>query len=270
MNYSNNLGRISKYKINSYTAKIYAANTNRIIKQDASNGSTKHKCDENLVVNLKNVYSNIRSTTVCMTDQISEDVRLNISRTTSDKTVKKLKNISSTLKQENNTYFSNDVSEIDKKDIKGENKKGKIIVPSTHDVYRNSKIGKISRDHSFTSEASFEHVLIFLLRSNYLPDKDKNNLLESHVLFNHLNKMIDWSKNIDFMNLKNPIKNYAHQEKINPHRVKKFLAATLTYNLDIPTVIRFLGGNYTGEYRNINHTINSFNESKCDPKKLKK
>ena len=91
MNYSNNLGRISKYKINSYTAKIYAANTNRIIKQDASNGSTKHKCDENLVVNQKNVYSNIRSTTVCMTDQIPEDVRLNISRTTSDKTVKKLK-----------------------------------------------------------------------------------------------------------------------------------------------------------------------------------
>ena len=101
MNYSNNLDRISKYKINSYTAKIYAANTNRIIKQDASNGSTKHKCDENLVVNLKNVYSNIRSTTVCMTDQISEDVRLNKSRTTANKTVKKLQNISSTLKQEN-------------------------------------------------------------------------------------------------------------------------------------------------------------------------
>ena len=67
------------------------------------------------------------------------------------------------------------------------------------------------------------------------------------------------------MNLKEPIKNYAHQEKIDPNRVKKILAATLTYNLDIPTIIRFLGGNYTGEYRNIHHTINSLHELKYDP-----
>ena len=147
-----------------------------------------------------------------MTDHVSEDVILGKSRTIADDTVKKIQNISHTLKQENNTYFSNDVLENDKKDIIGRNKKGKIIAPSTHDIYRNSKIGKISQDHSFTTESSFEHILIFLLRSNYLPDKDKNNLLDSHVLFNHLNKMIDWSKNIDFMNLKEPIKNYAYQE----------------------------------------------------------
>ena len=72
MNYSNNPGRISKlFKINNYTARIYAANSNRPINQDAFNETTKHKCDENLVVNLKNVYSNIRNTTVCMTDHIS-------------------------------------------------------------------------------------------------------------------------------------------------------------------------------------------------------
>ena len=91
MHYPNSLSSISKFKINNYTAIIYAANTDKPINQDTFNESTKRKCDENLVVSLKNIYSNIRNTTVCMTDQISEDVTIEKSRTIADNTVKKYK-----------------------------------------------------------------------------------------------------------------------------------------------------------------------------------
>ena len=32
----------------------------------------------------------------------------------------------------------------------------------------------------------------------------------------------------------------------------------------MPTLVRFLGGNYTGEYRDIKNTIKILRESKCD------
>ena len=43
-------------------------------------------------------------------------------------------------------------------------------------------------------------------------------------------------------------------------------SALFHYDLDIPTLIRFLGGNYTGEYRDVQSTIQILRDSKCDPK----
>ena len=42
------------------------------------------------------------------------------------------------------------------------------------------------------------------------------------------------------------------------------LAATFYYDMDMATVIRFLGNNYTGEYRNSEDIIAIFKETKCD------
>ena len=76
--------------------------------------------------------------------------------------------------------------------------------------------------------------------------------------------MITWSKEVEFLGIKNPISNYTEQKSIDPTRIKKFLARALHYDLDIPTVVRFLGGNYTEEYRDIKNTIKILRESKCD------
>ena len=67
--------------------------------------------------------------------------------------------------------------------------------------------------------------------------------------------MIIWSKTLNFSSIKNPIENYAEQKNIDPARVKKFLASALHFDLDMATVIRFLGGNYTGEYRDSKRII---------------
>jgi len=47
------------------------------------------------------------------------------------------------------------------------------------------------------------------------------------------------------------------------------LAAALLCNLDIPTVIKFLGNNYTGEYREINKTLKLLRDTNCDPQVIK-
>ena len=144
--------------------------------------------------------------------------------------------------------------------------KGKQNFPSKHEVLKSSTFGKPSIDHSFTSEACFEHIMIFLLKSGYISKPEHTNLLESHPLFQHLDKMLNWSSNIQFMDLKTPIKNYADQKSIDTSRVKKMLAATLQYDLDIPTLIRFLGANYTGEYRDTKTTIKALENAKCNRK----
>ena len=75
-----------------------------------------------------------------------------------------------------------------------DNLEGKNIAPNKYAVYNNSSFGKLSRDHSFTSEAAFDQILIFLLKSGYLPDQDKLNLLSTNFLFEHLERIIHWSK----------------------------------------------------------------------------
>ena len=44
------------------------------------------------------------------------------------------------------------------------------------------------------------------------------------------------------------------------------LVALFYYDLDVPTLIRFLGGNYTGEYRDVTSTIETLQKSNCNPK----
>ena len=124
--------------------------------------------------------------------------------------------------------------------------------------------GKPSQDHTFTSEACFEHVLIFIMKSKYLANQDKQALFNTHPLFYHLHKMLNWSKNIQFTDLKNPIKNYSSQMSINTKRIKQMLAAFLHYDLDTPTVIRFLGNNYTGEHRKTSDIVKVLKNTECD------
>ena len=132
-----------------------------------------------------------------------------------------------------------------------------------------STFGKKSKDHSFASEACFEHTLIFVLKGGFLADTEQKNLLECHTLFKHLHKMICWSKTLISSSIKNPIDNYSQQKNIDPERVKQFLASALHFDLDMATVIRFLGGNYTGEYRDTKRTIKALKDTNCDKQIIK-
>ena len=76
-------------------------------------------------------------------------------------------------------------------------------------------------------------------------------------------------QNIKFLKYKNPIDNYTQQKNIDPERVKQFLASALHFDLDMATVIRFLGGNYTGEYRDSKRTVKALKDTNCDKQIIK-
>ena len=193
--------------------------------------------------------------------------------------------VDSKVSVHNKTIFDNQlksyyetISSIDQKksitdDKEAENNlqlfKGKKYQMSRYDIMKKSRFGKPSLNHTFTSEATFEHTLVFLLKSGYLSSKNKTTLLEIHPLFKHLSDTLNWSTHIDFMDLRYPIKNYQDQKIINNIRVKKMLAAVCFYDLDIPTVIRFLGNDYTEEHRKIDGTLQILKNTKCNEQVIK-
>ena len=142
---------------------------------------------------------------------------------------------------------------------------GKIVIPTRYDVMRTSRFGKPSLDHSFTSEACFEHILIHILKTDVLSLCDTEALLSCHPLFLHLHNMLHWTKRIDFSSLGNPIVNYSEQANISMDRVMQFLASALFYDLDLSTVIRSLRGTYTGEFRDAAGTLAALRQTNCDP-----
>ena len=87
------------------------------------------------------------------------------------------------------------------------NIKGKQLIPTKYEIMKSSTFGKPSIDHSFTSEACFEHVTIFILKSGFLHKNDNEKLLESHPLIKHLDEMLNWSNNIQFMELRSTTTN---------------------------------------------------------------
>ena len=146
---------------------------------------------------------------------------------------------------------------------------GKNVIPTRYDVLRNSPFGKLDLAHSFTSEACFEHSLLHLLETSILSQSDTISLLSCHPLFLHLHKMIQWATRIDFSLLGHNIVNYSTQQQISTTRVQQLLAAALFYDLDLSTVIRFLRGTDTGEFRQSSSTLVAFHQSNCNPALIK-
>ena len=80
---------------------------------------------------------------------------------------------------------------------------GKQCIPSCFDILKTVGFENPDSDHSFTSEACFEHTLLHLLKSNYLLPQDSKAVIQYYPLFKNLNRMMTWSKTIDFSLLMN-------------------------------------------------------------------
>lgn len=119
----------------------------------------------------------------------------------------------------------------------------------------NGNFGRPSRDHSFTQEASFETTVFQVLKSGYLENKDSSCLGETHPLLQHLWKMMKVYNTIDFTRLREYNWDYAEQSEIPKDRVLMFMACLFHYDLSVANVMRFLGNNYTGGFRNIKEAV---------------
>lgn len=127
----------------------------------------------------------------------------------------------------------------------------KTYIPPTPTQLRTRGFGQISIKHSFNQEASFETTLLCIVKSGFLTEEDKELLGTVHPLIAHLIKVIQKLSKLDFSSLRNYNTDWATQKAIPQDRVKKLLACLLHYDGRVADVMRYLGGNYTAEYRNV-------------------
>lgn len=127
-------------------------------------------------------------------------------------------------------------------------------VPTVTELF-NGGFGKPSKNHSFTQEASFETVALIVLKSGYLCDFAKAKFALLHPLLRHMTNMLPIYSKIDFSPLKEYDPNYNSQQSISRDKVKMLMACLFHYDLDVSNVMRYLGNNYTGEYREIESMV---------------
>ena len=129
--------------------------------------------------------------------------------------------------------------------------KPRVVPPSRVALYRGSLFGRPSTAHSFTQEASGETILHPFLKygSTYSTDEDIAALLSSHPLIEHLDDMRNAMTGYDFGWIRETDTKWASRRAVCKTRSRAMMAALLHYDLDVSALIRYLGNNYTGEYR---------------------
>ena len=148
---THNLKKPNKFQVSKVTAKINSKSTGTKVEESKIRESKVSVKNSQPPINeLKEYYKRITK----------EDQQLAISTTTTN--MLKINPIDHSMK---NKIYNKEVSYSGiMMDEISSNKKGKNIVPSRYDVIKSSKFGKLSADHSFTSEACIEHVMIFMLK----------------------------------------------------------------------------------------------------------
>jgi hypothetical protein len=72
-------------------------------------------------------------------------------------------------------------------------------------------------------------------------------------------KVLHWLQ-VDFTPLQDPHLGYKQQDHINPYRVEMASAAMIHFGLDPGKFVRFLSGEYTGQYRDICRTLDAIQD----------
>ena len=138
-------------------------------------------------------------------------------------------------------------------ETKGESYKikyGKLYGPKPSAVQLASTgFGRASKFLSFTSEATFEHIVLLLFKSNFLVHSELGRVTETHPLIKHLHKSMFKSLTVNFEPLGEEKSNYENQLEPCKYRRQQLVSAAIYYNLDIASVIRYVGGTYTGDFR---------------------
>jgi len=138
-----------------------------------------------------------------------------------------------------------------------------VSLPSKTSL-RLTAFGRSDANHSFTQEASFETCLLPLLKSGYLGIPDTLSLLETHPLISHLATSYISLQFLDFRGLREYNPDWADQTHIPPDKQYAMLACLFHYDLDTSLLMRYLGNNYTGAYREVSDVVSVLSSHKID------
>lgn len=117
-------------------------------------------------------------------------------------------------------------------------------------------LGRPYLNHQFASAAHFEHVILFVFKSEYSNKDGISALCRTHPLIEHLWVSYNRLKNFDFTSLSLYNTSFKKQQQIPFSRIMKFTATALHHNFHIPSVIMYIGNNYTDAFRDVKKVLN--------------
>ena len=124
-------------------------------------------------------------------------------------------------------------------------------LPRAFELERIQPFGKNNINQSYTSDKVFHHIVLIILKSKYLTNKEHDRVTRTCKAFKklwHTWKCVRTYRPIDFRPLLSQPPNWESQTQINPYRVHLRLALLLHYDFDLAAVHRFIGGNHTAAH----------------------
>ncbi len=125
-------------------------------------------------------------------------------------------------------------------------------IPTPHQL-RTRGFGNPSLSHTFHQEPTFETTYVVVVKSGFFTPSDIVALHDTHPLLSHLLSACTNLRTYNFLWLSEYNPDWASQIKLSDTKAYAFLACLLHYDLIIANVVRFLGNNYTGGYRDISN-----------------
>ena len=141
----------------------------------------------------------------------------------------------------------------------------KQSIPTRASLHNMRRFGRPSKDHSVTQEAAFETCLLPILTSGFLDFYSFCRLCTTHVLILHMTTMIIKCQSYDFTWIAYEDPFWKQQTSVPQSHAFAMLAALFHYRMHAPDVMRFLGGTYTGEHRDITSIVQTLTSHKIDP-----
>ena len=102
-------------------------------------------------------------------------------------------------------------------------------------------------NHCFLSEATFQHIEIYLFKSEFLDEESKKFLSNTHRLIDHLSGWIDKPQKIDCIILSEHNKIFEKNYNLTLNQRMAYLRRLLKCKFEVPFKIRHLDNTYRGK-----------------------
>ena len=143
-------------------------------------------------------------------------------------------------------------------------------VPAKYRRHLEQDYGKNSLRQCFTSEASFRHVLLPVLKGSYLDDSDRASLFQVSRRIERL-----WFLIVEFGHWDiEPYRGFAtyadweNETDLNEFRINLLTAAMIQFTGNVAEVIRWWGGPHTGAQRDIDAIIRLLRQYQVDETRI--
>ena len=120
-----------------------------------------------------------------------------------------------------------------------------------------SKFGKPNKNLNFTVEKAFDHILCPLFKSGFLDFDSVQNISKVHILYEHYYISMYRCTRIDFSDLWKKDVNWNNQTEIPFIKRMQLLSCAFYVDFNIPFMLRYLGGQYTGDDRDVKKILSN-------------